>query len=149
MRSRCSLTQDGHGLFTLGKWRSFIAPRIEGRLLWIIAHYRSKGEFENQLAILRVYTPLQFWAYHLLGKSAVFLQRTPKRSPTHLLSYTTLISLMWMVGCNVIIDMDLPKEVFESCERHSSMICHLIFSLDEFRIHNKGRKVGAEIAVKN
>jgi hypothetical protein len=28
MRSRSSLTQDEHGLFTLSKWRSFIAPRI-------------------------------------------------------------------------------------------------------------------------
>jgi hypothetical protein len=32
MRSRSSLTQDGHGLFTLSKWRSFLAPRIEGQL---------------------------------------------------------------------------------------------------------------------
>jgi hypothetical protein len=32
MRSRRSLTQDGHGLFTLSKWRSFLAPRIEGQL---------------------------------------------------------------------------------------------------------------------
>jgi hypothetical protein len=32
MRSRSSLTQDGHGLFTLIKWRSFLAPRTEGYL---------------------------------------------------------------------------------------------------------------------
>jgi len=30
--SRHSLTQDEHGLFTLSKWRSFLAPRIEGQL---------------------------------------------------------------------------------------------------------------------
>jgi hypothetical protein len=28
--SRHSLTQDEHGPFTLSKWRSFFAPRIEG-----------------------------------------------------------------------------------------------------------------------
>jgi hypothetical protein len=28
--SRHSLTQDEHGQFTLTKWRSFLAPRIEG-----------------------------------------------------------------------------------------------------------------------
>jgi hypothetical protein len=28
---RDSLTQDERGLFTLSKWRSFFAPRIEGR----------------------------------------------------------------------------------------------------------------------
>ncbi len=56
---------------------------------------------------------------------------------------------MWMVGCSVIVNSDLPKDFLECCETQPSKICLLIFLIDEICFYSKSCKVGAEIAVKN